>query len=1238
MNNVEAAVPPPPKEAQNALGFEISDFTIPDPKNHVVTNNARLSRAYSNVVEITQDVKYQYGVMWYKDTIDITKNFAFECYVYLGDKPHSKGGADGITVTFHNDPLKLNATGGSGQGMGAYPGPGPTNWQDYGVITKGVSFEADTYFNGGNDNYDVTLQADTRNQGHIGVVLLQKTFAEQRKRNHEAVGYINDSKKSLTDNTWRKLKVNWDSKNKQMNFALEGFNSIMYPIPNPQSLFGSSSIYWGMTGSTGAYHNSQHVALTKLPNEPAPKITKTVRNAEVGGPWGKQTVAKRRELVEYEIKITNSDKLNNIGPIKGAKFMDVLPPGLRFVSWELYNPDGTKTPLAKLHWDAMQTRGYMNYGKGSGFIHNVDDTYTFKIRAAVNDDAKPGIYKNVASVSGRNINSVGKIEDYANVQVDEYLGKIEIFKYGLNKKPLAGAVFDIVDLKTNQKVVSNATTNAQGIYLSPLLEMGMYNVIETKAPPGYVLPEKTKTMINIYRPGGVHRVEVFNGLPNSIKIVKEDGATGAKLAGAKFKITRMNGEVLAGPDKAITNAQGEFTLGGLRDDTYLVTEVTPPSGYENATTPSQNGYVSGGETKTFTFKNKRKTGKAKIIKVDNDNKQKRLPNAIFRILSAQTNGQTVEDTLKTNANGEVLSRDLPLGRYYVQETNAPPGYDLNSTMFPVDIVEGKISEVTVTNNIKPGSLNIIKVDKEVPTKKLAGAEFSIVRVNDGITTPAIPNKTTDANGLISLTQLKPGKYTVTEVKAPTGYDKANPASKQIEVLPSQSVSLQFENTRIKKGKVKIVKVDEATPTKFLAGATFKLTTTETGGTTVQDNLVTNTNGEIISNELPIGKYYLHETKAPNGYELNKSVYPVTIVDGQTVEVKVTNKRLVGNLTILKVDRDEPKKGLENAEFSVIMDNNGVPTPISPNKATNKDGRIELTNLTPGKYTVTEVKAPAGYEKDNPVSKTIEVKASETAKLQFENSKILGQIKLIKVDQSDQAKRLPGATFEFGKKQGTTLTVLETLVTDNKGEVLTKKYEPGTYFLRETKAPEGYEIVETALREITISGSGIQTVTFKNLEKQMVKVIHVRQSVLTPNVEVVIPKKGYVDFVSSSGSEEFSIIANSSIFDKPAEIKQDLFTSRIVNVSEDKITAKYRLPEYYQLVGSIVTNTDNNLGMEHYSGNTTKLNNNDVILDFNQSEEYWITYFIKPSIELKQSPNFYSWHNLMNDFGSFTPEK
>ncbi len=330
-------------------------------------------------------------------------------------------------------------------------------------------------------------------------------------------------------------------------------------------------------------------------------------------------------------------------------------------------------------------------------------------------------------------------------------------------------------------------------------------------------------------------------------------------------------------------------------------------------------------------------------------------------------------------NGKVEEIDIN----HISETSELDGYTpgLKHVYFQVES-DGQttneytsievVEELTIKSEIK-----LHKIDEN--GNPLAGAVFEVKDSNGNVIDPGI---TTDENGNGSIIVNKLGDYTITEVKAPTGYELTNPVYSEVVTIDDGNQVIMLNggngivNTKIKQGQIDLFKVDQ--DGKALSGAEF----------TVYDNkgkivevLTTNDKGYAITKSLPLGTYTVKETKAPSGYELNRSEFTVEInEDNQVVHVNEGNgivnnkiktitpeKPLVPNvelpiveareglIDLLKVDQDG--KALSGAEFTVY-DNNGKIVEV----LTTDDKGYAITNALPlGTYTIKETKAPSGYE-------------------------------------------------------------------------------------------------------------------------------------------------------------------------------------------------------------------------------------------------------------------------------------
>ena len=201
-----------------------------------------------------------------------------------------------------------------------------------------------------------------------------------------------------------------------------------------------------------------------------------------------------------------------------------------------------------------------------------------------------------------------------------------------------------------------------------------------------------------------------------------------------------------------------------------------------------------------------------------------------------------------------------------------------------------------------------------------------------------------------------------------------------EIKESEATKLTFTNDfQLRKGNIGVVKVDSKDTTKGLAGAEFTVYT-DAACTTIlvldgeEAIITTGETGAGVLDDLPIGTYWVKETKAPQHYLLDdETVYEVTVVEGDRAMVNeangahVTNRKMA-KLALEKSDRLNPDKKLPDAEYTLFTEEecenilelpDGTPAIIT----TGGDGVGELEGVPAGTYWVKETKAPEGYEVD-----------------------------------------------------------------------------------------------------------------------------------------------------------------------------------------------------------------------------------------------------------------------------------
>lgn len=755
----------------------------------------------------------------------------------------------------------------------------------------------------------------------------------------------------------------------------------------------------------------------------------------------------------------------NGNPLAGAEFM--LSPG---GNSEITGANGIAAfeGLAEGTYTIIETKSPTGYGK----LEGLEGSVTVNIQANGTANVEGTVPDNL-EFNGKSV-----ILTWKNTRTH---GSISITKTDGNQ-PLSGAFFGLYkDAAAAEKPIDIQQTDKNGKALFADLEAGPYYVKEIAAPNGYVLD----TDVREFKIGGNNAWDVEGEIENTLKkysltLVKK-GDDGKLLEGVEFEISG-NGIT----KKSASGKDGVVTFTGLAFGEYTITEVEAPQGYVKAAPIKVTIDGSDSAERVIQLEPiENKHTKLTVTKFAEDGKTA-LPGAEFIIRNAEGKYVKVDGTsfasfadkkedataIVTGENGTFTLEYLPLGKYVLEEIEAPEGYMIVTASKDFEIKNSE-TRVSINNTKIKTGLKIIKTDEN--GKLLEGIKFTLKNSAGGFVT-ARESKgkytytgrgntgtefTTDGCGEIFVSGLLWGTYYLSETNAPKGIVGIKDQIVKVDAKNhNKTIELKLEN-RSEKEKIEFKKTDGAD--KGLAGAVFKLKLVEGSGTAYstvkQMYAISDDQGWVSFKDVPYGVYELTEVIAPEGYERGDEKYYVNIggatADGITIGNAPdpwTNDPTEKEFTVKKVSADGGEL-LNGAVFQVLDEDE---KPIEGKIITTYGGSGKIT-LPLGRYYLKEKVAPEGHKLNEELI-PFEVTTNGRNTVTVKNTPKTGSLTIQKADKD--GKPLLGAEFKIYAAKDKARENPITLITDSSGKAVKTGIPYGSYVAIESRAPEGYELDNT----------------------------------------------------------------------------------------------------------------------------------------------------------------------------------
>ena len=733
---------------------------------------------------------------------------------------------------------------------------------------------------------------------------------------------------------------------------------------------------------------------------------------------------------------------------------------------------------------------------------------------------------------------------------------------------LANTEFKVYDLDAKKYVEQVTTypntvvhksyfTDENGYLILPeSLKCGNYRIEEVSAPDGYTqntqyveikVDKNTAYQMDSVSGDAIITVTYENHPVKGKLVIHKSGETlksfkkdfvyeETSLEGAEFEIyaaediftpdhqvdEQGNRHVIYAKDTLVktvtTDKNGEAVIKDLPLGKYRVKETKAPAGFVLNPDSQEVSFIYKDQNtpeieEKLEFSNERQKVELSVEKQDAET-GKALKGATFGLYNKEAissgdkvivKADTLLQEITSNEKGKAaFTLDLPLGRYYVKELQAPAGYVSSDEILEFDATyQGQDVKTIKLKSVKknqPTTVEVTKADITTGTE-LDGASMSVLDKDGNV----IDSWTSVKDSPHVIKRLQVGKtYILREELAPYGYLRATDVEFTIsDTAEVQKVKMEDEVpvARLlvnKKGEFldSVSLLDNAKGmiehlfnyvTGNLTDVTFNVYAAEAiraadgvsadyyAADELVGSITTDGNGIAQMDNLPLGRYYIVEKETAHGYVLdNEPRYvDLTYRDQDTPLVTYSadwqNARQRVQVEVLKKEKDSDKV-LSGAIFGLyaaddIVSSKGkvllAKDTLIELKTTDEDGKIQFVADLPvdSRYYIKELAAPDGYVTDQePQEFTFEYQGSGTSVAEyaftFEDEQTT--VELSKADLTDK-KELPGASLKVTDEDGNTVDewVSKEEAHIIKGLIVGKKYK-----MTETKPADGYVTAES----------------------------------------------------------------------------------------------------------------------------------------------------------------------------------